>query len=63
MDTSDFTATLLVDQFSLETTIKRAKLFQKAGADGLFVASAADPAIIKEIALVTTLPLNVLGTP
>lgn len=47
----------------LETTIKRAKLYQDAGADGLFVTAVSDTAIIKEIALSTTLPLNVVGTP
>jgi len=47
----------------LETTIKRAKLYQDAGADGLFVTAVSDPATIKEIALSTTLPLNVVGTP
>jgi len=46
----------------LETTIKRAKLYQDAGADGLFVTGVSDTAIIKEIALSTTLPLNVVGT-
>src|SRR5258708_264828 len=47
----------------LETTIKRAKLYQEAGADGLFVAALSDPAIIKEIESATTLPLNLVGTP
>ena len=47
----------------LELTIKRAKLYQDAGADGLFVTAVADPAIIKEIASSTTLPLNVVGSP
>jgi 2-methylisocitrate lyase-like PEP mutase family enzyme len=47
----------------LETTIKRAKLYQDAGADGLFVTGVSDTATIKEIALSTTLPLNIVGTP
>jgi 2-methylisocitrate lyase-like PEP mutase family enzyme len=47
----------------LELTIKRAKLYQNAGADGLFVTAVADAAIIKEIAASITLPLNVVGTP
>src|SRR5260221_246833 len=47
----------------LETTIKRAKLYQDAGADGLFVTAVSDAATIKEIALSTTLPLNVVATP
>lgn len=50
-------------EFPLETTIKRAKLYQDAGADGLFVTAVSDPATIKEIALSATLPLNVVGTP
>jgi 2-methylisocitrate lyase-like PEP mutase family enzyme len=48
---------------ALETTIKRAKLYQEAGADGLFVTAVSDPATIKEIAASTRLPLNVVGTP
>ena len=47
----------------LETTIRRAKLYQDAGADGLFVTGISDTATIKEIASSTTLPLNVVGTP
>jgi 2-methylisocitrate lyase-like PEP mutase family enzyme len=47
----------------LETTISRAKLYQDAGADGLFVTGVADTAIIKEIALSVKLPLNVVGSP
>ncbi|WP_435357134.1 isocitrate lyase/PEP mutase family protein [Emticicia sp. SJ17W-69] len=46
----------------LELTIKRAKLYQEAGADGLFVTAIADPEVIKEIASSITLPLNVVGT-
>jgi 2-methylisocitrate lyase-like PEP mutase family enzyme len=53
--------TMKVDS-PLETTIKRAKLYQDAGADGLFVTGVSDPETIKEIALSTTLPLNVVGT-
>ena len=47
----------------LETTVRRAKLYREAGADGLFVTAVSDPAIIKEIASSTTLPLNVVGSP
>ena len=46
----------------LETTIRRAKLYENAGADGLFVTGVSDTATIKGIALSTTLPLNVVGT-
>ena len=47
----------------LELTIKRAKLYQEAGADGLFVTAVADPSIIKAIASSANLPINVVGTP
>ncbi len=47
----------------LALTIKRAKLYEDAGADGLFVTAVADAAVIKEIASATTLPLNVVGSP
>jgi 2-methylisocitrate lyase-like PEP mutase family enzyme len=46
----------------LETTIKRAKLYQDAGADGLFVTGVSDTTTIKEIASSITLPLNIVGT-
>lgn len=47
----------------LALTIKRAKLYKDAGADGLFVTAVADSSVIKEIAASTTLPLNVVGSP
>lgn len=47
----------------LETTLKRAKLYQDAGADGLFVQGVQDPAIIKQITSSTKLPVNIVGTP
>ena len=47
----------------LELTIKRAKLYKDAGADGLFVTAVAESSVIKEIALSTSLPLNIVGTP
>lgn len=47
----------------LELTIKRAKLYQDAGANGLFVPAVSDPDTIKQIASSTTLPLNIVGTP
>lgn len=46
----------------LETTLRRAKLYEQA-ADGLFVTSVADVDIIKEITSSTSLPVNVVGTP
>jgi len=46
----------------LETTIKRAQLYQNAGADGLFVTAVSDTAVIKEITSSTSLPVNIAGT-
>ena len=45
----------------LETTIKRANLYEEAGADGLFVTGVQDTEIIKEIVSSTTLPVNVVN--
>jgi len=53
---------LLKVESPLETTIKRAKMYLDAGADGLFVTGVSDTETIKKIALSTTLPLNVVGT-
>jgi len=47
----------------METTIQRAKLYQEAGADGLFVTALQDADIIKTITASTTLPVNVVGVP
>jgi len=47
----------------LETTLKRAKLYQDAGADGVFVTAIQDPSLIKEITSATALPVNVVGVP
>ena len=47
----------------LEATLKRAGLYRDAGADGLFVTAVSDSATIKNIALSTTLPLNIVGRP
>jgi 2-methylisocitrate lyase-like PEP mutase family enzyme len=46
-----------------ETVVRRARLYQDAGADGLFVTGVSDTAVIKNIASTTPLPLNVVGTP
>jgi 2-methylisocitrate lyase-like PEP mutase family enzyme len=54
---------LLKVESPLETTLRRAQLYQDAGADGLFVTAVSDTAIIKEIASSVTLPLNIVGTP
>jgi 2-methylisocitrate lyase-like PEP mutase family enzyme len=47
----------------LETTLRRAKRYEDAGADGLFVTAVPDTATIKEITSATPLPVNVVGTP
>ncbi len=47
----------------LETTIRRTKLYQDAGADGLFVTAVTGADIIKAITSSTSLPVNVVGTP
>jgi len=47
----------------LETTLKRAKLYADAGADGLFVTGMQDISVIKEITASVTLPVNVVGMP
>ena len=47
---------------ALETTLKRAKLYQDAGADGLFVTAVPDAATIKEITSSVSMPVNIVGT-
>ncbi|MFD2162804.1 isocitrate lyase/phosphoenolpyruvate mutase family protein [Paradesertivirga mongoliensis] len=46
----------------LETTLKRAKLYQNTGADGLFVTAVPDAATIKEITSSVSMPVNIVGT-
>jgi 2-methylisocitrate lyase-like PEP mutase family enzyme len=47
----------------LEITLKRAKLYADAGADGLFVTGVQDRSLVKEITASVTLPVNVVGVP
>jgi 2-methylisocitrate lyase-like PEP mutase family enzyme len=47
----------------LETTLRRAKLYQDAGAGGLFVTAVRDMDSIKVITAATTLPVNIVGVP
>lgn len=47
----------------LATTLKRAKLYADAGANGLFVTGVQDIEIIKEITSSTRLPVNVVAVP
>ena len=44
-----------------QTVISRAKVYQDAGADGLFVPGVQDTEIIKEIVSATALPVNVVN--
>jgi 2-methylisocitrate lyase-like PEP mutase family enzyme len=45
----------------LEVTLRRAKLYEEAGADGLFVTGIQDMEIISKITSATKLPVNVVG--
>jgi 2-methylisocitrate lyase-like PEP mutase family enzyme len=47
----------------LEITLKRAKLYEQAGADGLFVTGVQDIELIREITASVALPVNVVGVP
>lgn len=47
----------------VQTTIRRAKLYKAAGADGLFVTGISDLPTIREIASSIELPLNVVALP
>jgi 2-methylisocitrate lyase-like PEP mutase family enzyme len=47
----------------LETVILRAGLYRDAGADGLFVTGIGDAAVIKQISMAVSLPVNVVGNP
>lgn len=47
----------------LERTLKRAKLYEDTGADGLFVTGVQDIALVKKITSSVTLPVNVVGVP
>lgn len=47
----------------LEETIKRIKVYETAGASGIFVPFLADKQEIKEVVASTRLPVNVLATP
>ena len=47
----------------VETVIERAKLYQEAGANGLFVPGVSDADAIKAIVSSTSLPVNIVSTP
>jgi 2-methylisocitrate lyase-like PEP mutase family enzyme len=48
---------------SLEETIKRVKLYEESGADGIFVPCIVDIKDIKEVVKSTTLPVNIMTMP
>src|SRR5918993_4568737 len=53
-------AFLLKHPSPLETTLRRMELYEKAGANGLFVTAIQDEDIIREICSSTALPVNVV---
>ncbi|MGW1172740.1 isocitrate lyase/PEP mutase family protein [Kitasatospora sp. NPDC002543] len=44
-------------------TLRRLDAYQQAGADGVFVPGAADPAVIRRLVEAVAVPLNILWTP
>lgn len=47
----------------LETTLRRAKRYKDAGAEGLFVTAVPDASVIEEITSSVNLPVNIVATP
>lgn len=48
---------------TVEVTLDRARAYVDAGADGIFVPAAAEPAVLERLATALPLPLNVLAVP
>lgn len=48
---------------TVEATLDRARAYVDAGADGIFVPAATEPAVLERLAGVLPLPLNVLAVP
>ncbi|MET9557620.1 isocitrate lyase/phosphoenolpyruvate mutase family protein [Streptomyces sp. NPDC006645] len=48
---------------TVTTTLERAARYVEAGADGVFVPGATDPALLRELAAAVPVPLNVLAIP
>jgi 2-methylisocitrate lyase-like PEP mutase family enzyme len=44
-------------------TVRRARRYQAAGCDGIFVPAASEPSVIRELAAAIELPLNVMMVP
>jgi 2-methylisocitrate lyase-like PEP mutase family enzyme len=49
-------------QSPMETTLRRARLYEGAGADGLFVTAVPDATMVSEITSSTSLPVNIVGS-
>lgn len=54
---------LVPERDRVAETLRRARLFRDAGADGLFVPKVVDPVAIRDIAALAGMPLNVLAWP
>lgn len=61
--TDVYLASLVPTERQVEETLKRGRLYQQAGADGLFVAALTDVEQIKTIVQGVDLPINLLARP
>jgi O6-methylguanine-DNA--protein-cysteine methyltransferase len=59
--TDVYLAGLVTDELRVEETLKRGRLYQQAGADGLFVAALVDIEQIKTVVAGVGLPINLLA--
>jgi 2-methylisocitrate lyase-like PEP mutase family enzyme len=59
--TDVYLAELVTDELRVEETLKRGRLYQQAGADGLFVAALVDIEQIKTVVAGVGLPINLLA--
>jgi 2-methylisocitrate lyase-like PEP mutase family enzyme len=61
--TDVYLANLVADGLKIEETLKRGRLYEEAGADGLFVAAVVDAEAITTLVQGINLPINVLARP
>lgn len=61
--TDVFLASLVADGLRIEETLKRGRLYQQAGADGVFVPAVVEVEDIKAVVAGIELPINVLARP
>ena len=61
--TDVFLRGLVAKEERVGETVRRARRYQAAGCDGIFVPAASDPAMIRELAAAIELPLNVMVVP